>query len=304
MRSKPTDIRPALRKALGATRPPEKITQEAFEFDEGHLRRMVRLEADERPTPDDLFDYLEDLRYTDIQTSLFVYLLSVLLEAWRNDVLGIDTGNAGTIEHFYPILVQRDIFSEHLTPKQTGVVCDFMRRTILEEIDEQRGLEFRGKRARAYRWIGEVANYGVLLPDIELLWNEWWSLSTTGRAVAAIQYISCLLYPENENPVFAPWTASEGGGPPCLWACEGFVYDTSWLAPNVEFLRKTLNLETVRTLLERAVDLLAQEPEHSVATIVRGHFAACEATVAARCVTLPKLLALEQRSEPAFTWPE
>src|SRR5216684_7716999 len=58
-----------------------------------------------------------------------------------------------------------------------------------------------------------TSTVGVLLPDVDRLWGAWWSLNTFGRAIAAVQYISCLIYPENENPVFAPRTPNGGGGP-------------------------------------------------------------------------------------------
>ena len=187
MTAESLDVRSALRRSLGATRPPEAITQETFERDDLHLRRLVRLQYGERPSGDDLFSYTEDLRYTEIQTSLFVYLLPVCLELWRNDVRGIDTNCAGLVEHLYPILADRHVFDVHLTPKQTTVVSDFMKGVILEEIDGQRGLTFEGSRARPYRWIGELTTYGVLLPDRERLWTQWWALRTIGCAVAAIQ---------------------------------------------------------------------------------------------------------------------
>jgi len=77
---------------------------------------------------------MEDLRYTEIQTSLFVYLLPICLEMWRNDMRGVDTSCAGVVEHFYPVLADRHVFDVHLTPKQTAVVSDFMRRAILERL--------------------------------------------------------------------------------------------------------------------------------------------------------------------------
>jgi hypothetical protein len=297
------DVRTALRKTLGATRPPEKITQEPFEHNDGHLRRLVRLQAGERPDGNDLFDYMEDLRYTEIQTSLFVYLLPVCLEMWRNDMRGVDTSCAGVVEHFYPVLADRHVFDVHLTTKQTAVVSDFMRRTILEEIGEQRGMAFQGSGARPYRWVGELTTYGVLLPDVELLWTAWWSLGTIGRAVAAIQYISCLMYAENENPVFAPWTPNGGGGPPCLWEFEGHLYSHRWLEPNVAFLRKALSLESVRRILSLAVAELAGQPEHSVATLALEDFPLCEATVVARCTKLPQLLETTNEAGGVFEWP-
>lgn len=300
---KQIDARTALRKLLGATRPPEKITQEPFEHNDRHLRRLVRLQAGDQPDGNDLFDYMEDLRYTEIQTSLFVYLLPICLEMWRNDVRGADTSNAGVVEHFYPVLADRHVFDVHLTPKQTAVVSDFMRQTILEAIDDQRGLAFQGSGARPYRWVGELTTYGVLLPDIERLWTEWWSLGTTGRAVAAIQYISCLMYPEKENPVFAPWTPNGGGGPPCLWEFEGHLYAHRWLDSNVAFLRRALSVHIVGDALARAVRQLASEPERSIAALVQEDFPLCEATVTGRCSDLPQLLETNQETGRIFEWP-
>ena len=151
--------------------------------------------------------------------------------------------------------------------------------------------------------VGELTTYGVLLPDVELLWTAWWSLGTIGRAVAAIQYISCLMYAENENPVFAPWTPNGGGGPPCLWEFEGHLYSHRWLEPNVAFLRKALSLESVRRILSLAVAELAGQPEHSVATLALEDFPLCEATVVARCAKLPQLLETTNEAGGVFEWP-
>lgn len=302
MPDKRTDIRTALRKSLGATRPPDTLTQEAFEHDDRHLRRLLRLESGKQPEGNDLFAYMEDLRYTEIQTSLFVHFLPICLEVWRNDLRGADTSYAGVVEHFYPVLADRHVFDVHLTPKQTAIVSDFIKQVILEEIDEQRGLSFQGSRARPYRWVRELTTYGVLLPDLERLWKEWWALATIGRAVAAIQYISGLMYSENENPVFAPWTPNGGGGPPCLWEFEGHLYEHRWLEPNVSFLKKTLTVQSVHNLLTRAASHLAGEPEHHVAAQVQEDFPLCEDTVAGRCTELPRLLESPEGICRPLTW--
>lgn len=166
---------------------------------------------------------MENLNYTEIQSSLFVYLLPICLEMWRNDLRRIDMSCGGVVENFYPVLANRKVFELHLTPKQTAKVSEFMREVILEEIDDQRGLHFQGSRTRPYRWFREVATYGVILPDIERLWAPWWSIASVGRAIATVQYISCLMYSEHENPIFAPWTPNGGGGTPCLWEFEGHL---------------------------------------------------------------------------------
>ena len=139
-----------------------------------------------------------------------------------------------------------------------------MRQTILEEVDDQLGLDYQGSKARPYYWIGALTTYGVLLPDLNR--GHW---TPVGRALAAVQYISCLIYPENENPVFAPWTPNGGGGPPCLWGFEGHLYTHRWLEPNVTFLKGTLNVPGVTEVLRRAVDRLIGQSEHELAAGIR-----------------------------------
>lgn len=275
-------------------KPPEKIAQEAFEFDDGHLQRLARLRPGERAESEDFRKYAEDLLYTEIQSSLLVYVLPFCLEAWRDDLKG-NYGYGGFIEYFYPILANRRVFDEHLNPKQAAAVSDYMRQAILEEIDDQRGLAFQGSNAKPYRWIRAFTTYGVLRPDMHSLWTAWWSLETVGRAVAAVQYISCLMYAENENPVFAPWTANGGGGPPCLWQFEGHLYEHCWLAANTKFLRETLDVASVRQMLDRCVERLANQPEHSVAAGIQADFPLLTVTVEARCAELPRLLEATDR---------
>ncbi|MGD0403161.1 MAG: hypothetical protein ABSB66_08180 [Candidatus Acidiferrales bacterium] len=291
----------ALRRALGASKPPERITQEAFEGDNRHLRRLARLAPNERANASDLWTYTQDLRYTKIQGPLLAYLLPFCLEAWRDDLRGFD-GYGGFVEHLYPVLADRHVFDVHLTPKQTEAVSTFMRESILEEIDEQRGLAYQGMNARPYRWIRALTSYGVLLPDVQRIWTAWWSLDTIGRAIAAVQYISCLMYSENENPVFSPWTQDGGGGPPCLWGFEGHLYEHRWLEPNVTFLKGTLNATGVSEVLSRAVERLTGQPEHEVAARVLTDLPLCITTLESRCAELPLLLQTAQQSTSSLEW--
>jgi len=290
-----------LHRLLGATHPPEKVTQEAFEGNDRHLRRLARLRPGEQADGNDLWEYIHDLRNTDIQGPLFVYLLPFCLQAWRDDLRGIH-GYGGLIEHFYPVLADRQIFDLHLTPKQSAVVSEFLRQTILEEIDDQRGLAFQGSKTKPYGWIGALTTYGVLLPDVERLWTAWWLLDTIGRAVAAVQYISCLMYPENENPVFAPWTPDRGGGPPCLWGFEGHLYAHRWQETNVNFLKGLLTVQRVGDVLVQAVPRLVGQPEYEAAAAVQQDFPLCTGTLESRCAELPQLLETTQCSSTMLAW--
>jgi hypothetical protein len=281
---------------------PETITQEAYDFRDRHLRRLVRLAPGERAEAQDLWDYSQDLQYTDIQSGLLAYLLPFCLEAWRADLRGTHSGYGGFVEYFYPVLAKSEVFSKHLTPRQTAAVSDYIRESILDEIDDQRGLSFTGTKARPCRWFGALTTYGVLLPDIEQLWAAWWSLDTVGRAVATAQYVSCLMYSDIENPVFAAWTPDGGGGPPCLWEFAGHLYTNRWLETNVEFLRGTLTLERVTEVLVRAAGRLANNPEHDVAAEMVADLPLCADVIQARCQELPRLLETTQEPAKGFEW--
>lgn len=293
----------SLHRALHVTKPPEKITQEPFEFNDRHLRRLVRLRPGDRADSEDLWNYAQDLLYTNIQSTLLVYLLPFCLEAWRDDLKG-NYGYGGFVEYFYPVLANRRVFEEHLNQNQAEVVSAYLRQAILEEIDEQRGLKYQGARVKPYRWIRALTTYGVLRPDMASLWAAWWSIETVGRAVAAIQYISCLMYPENENPVFALWTPDKGGGPPCLWDFEGHLYQHCWLAPNIRYLQITLNVENVSNLLSRCCKRLVNEPEATDAAQVQADFPILVDTVEARCGELPRLLETNDPSNQPLQWPK
>jgi hypothetical protein len=291
----------SLHPALHATKPPEKITQEPFEGNDRHLRRLVRLKPGDRAESEDLWNYAKDLLYTNIQSSLLVYLLPFCLEAWRDDLNG-NYGYGGFVEYLYPVLANRKIFDEHLSPEQAVVVSEFMKQSILEEIDNQRGLAHKGSNARPYRWIRALTTYGVLRPDIASLWTAWWSLETIGRAVAAVQYISCLMYPENENPVFAPWTPNGGGGPPSLWDFEGHLYEHCWLPPNIQFLKETLSAPTASHALNRCVERLIGQPEIKVATQLESDLPILVETLSTRCLELPRLLEVSNRPNSHHQW--
>jgi hypothetical protein len=297
-----TDRLLALRRAFGRVAAPPKITQEAFEGNDRHLSRLVRLKSDERAEPDDLWKYTQDLLYTEIQGPLLAYVLPFCLEVWREDLRGIHNGYGGFVEQFYPVLANRHVFDAHLTQKQSAAVSEFMRQTILEEIDDQRGLSYQGTKPRPYRWVGALTTLGVLLPDVERLWTAWWSVNTVGRAISAVQYISCLMYSENENPVFTPWTPNGGGGPPCLWEFEGHLYTHRWLEPNVTFLKGVLNVPGLSEVLTRAVERLVDQPEHDVAALMKADVPLLIETLQARCAELPQLLETTQEPSRLLAW--
>ncbi len=292
-----------LRQALGAANPPNEITQEDFDGGRDHLYRLARLSADEEADGLDLCEYMNDLLYTEIQVPFFLYMLLFCLKEWSRNLRAGDLECAGFVDYFYPVLVKRGIFERHLKPTQGEAVLSFMRATILDEIDDQKGLYFRGYQSRPFRWIRTITTYGVIAPDIERIWTPLWSVETVGRAIAAVQYISCLMYAKDENPVFAPYSREEGGGPPCLWAFDGHLYENRWQQSNVDFLEDLLKPERVSKVLSQAVDRLADQPEHDAAAKILADLPSCSRTLVDRCAMLPLLLQTPGQTMDSFDWP-
>ena len=290
-------------RALRAPSSPAITQRPTDRDDRAHMHRLAQIEQVQRADPMDLSFYAQDVRYSEIQRDLLVHLLPVCLQAWHDDLRGLANDYEGFVADFYPLLADRSVFDTHLTPAQTTVVSAFMRQSILDEIDAQRGLFHSGLGRAVYRWIMAVTTYGVVRPDIAELWTAWWRVDTTGRAVAAVQYASALMYPDDANPIFAAWTRAEGGGPPSLWEFNGHLYSHRWQDANVAFLRQTLTVEAVTDLLERAATVLTGEPEHGAARKVLADVPARLGMLAARCGQLPTLLAQSAELNPVG-WPD
>lgn len=263
---------------------------------------MLALLPGQSGAPEDLCSYAHDLCYTDIDSPLLVHLLPTCLQAWHDALRGKRSDYGGFVEHFYTVLAHRHIFDTHLTPRQTTAVAHFMASSILEEIDAQRGLAYRGMHAHPYRWIRALTTYGVLLPDIERLWARWWSSETIGCAVSLVQYVSALVYDDDSNPLFAPWTRNDGGGPPCLWEFEGLLDSPRWLASNVTFLERTLTPSAVADALKHAVVRLTNTTEYEVAARLESDLRTRAVVFQRRCTELPSLLATRQLPGTLLTW--
>jgi hypothetical protein len=132
------------------------------------------------------------------------------------------------------------------------------------------------------------------------LWTAWWSSGSVGRAIAIVQYASCLLYGATDSPVFTAWTRIGGGGPPALWEFAGHLYTHRWQEPNVSFLREALTPQAVLEVLRRAAVQLDGQPEHTLAAQVVKDATAREAI--SRCAELPRILERTQDPGDRIEW--
>lgn len=112
------------------------------------------------------------------------------------------------------------------------------------------------------------------------------------------------MYPNGKNPVFAPYTREKGGGPPCLWEFDGYLFESRWQEPNVEFLEKLLRTtENVTNVLTEAVDCLNAHCELAIAHKVLSDVPQCSERLSERCNALPIILAAIGQLD-TYLWPD
>ncbi len=269
---------------------PSSITQEPFDHDPGHYKRLCMLQGD-HPNASDLVNYALDMKYMELQPDLLRYLTPLLLTAWRRDLFeGDAAGYGGFVENFWPALLRGAALKNVFAERERVVFTGYMRNSILDRMDVEDSLQFSGMGASPYRWVQSLVSYGVLFSDVETLWDEWWQTKTPGHAIAEFQYASSLLYEAEKNTVFAPWTRDKGGGAPALWDCGCHMFDVGWTEENLSFLRRTLSVGYFKEHLRNALDMLQAGPAQTIASRIMRDFRAQEALLALRIEELPKLL--------------
>jgi hypothetical protein len=300
----PADPIAAVRRAFGEPKPlaSEGVWQKPFDYDIAHLHRLAVLSPDAAAEPEDLVAYSLDFKYEQIQKDLFLHVLPFCLRAWHEDLTSPFGRYEAFVDEFYPALLRGGVFDGVLNQREAAAVGDFMREAILAQIDAQQTLSSKGSKAPVYAWFHALSTYGLLRPDIETLWSAWWSVGTVGRALAAAQYASCLIYDETANPVFDAWTREHGGGPPCLWHYRGHVLEERWRDPNLEMLERALTPDGVRDVLDRSVARLTGHPLHDKVASIRFRLDARTETLANRCADVRRFLATPNEAEYSFQW--
>jgi hypothetical protein len=300
----PADAIARVRRAFGDPAPlaAEGVWQKPFDYDTAHLHRLAVLAPDAPAAPEDLVAYALDFKYEQIQKDLFLHVLPFCLRAWHEDLTSPFGRYETFVDEFYPALLRGGVFDGVLNQREAAAVGDYMRDAILAQIDAQQTLSSKGSKAPVYAWFHALSTYGLLRPDMETLWSAWWSVGTVGRALAAAQYASCLIYDETANPVFDAWTREHGGGPPCLWHYRGHVLEERWRDPNLEMLERTLTPDGVRDVLDRSVARLTGHPLHDKVASIRFRLDARTETLANRCADVRRFLATPNEAEYSFQW--
>lgn len=198
-------------------------------------------------TADDFLGYLgycttggdDDLRF----------LFPPILRIWEGELY---QGESWFTQHFHAELCRTDFVERALSDRLRQAVIEFMIRALSGRLAAEQLLSVHGASA-SHDWFGYFASFGVFTTAIPSLWGRLWRSGEPGHAVALLQYLSCLLYDDDTNPIFAPWTCGEGGGAPELWGYDSVGSGDHWKEENRDFFSSALNSESIYQWLQLTV---------------------------------------------------
>ncbi|CAA6808989.1 MAG: Unknown protein [uncultured Sulfurovum sp.] len=238
---------------------PKVIKEKQFDGFDKELKQIAKTHWKD-VTEEDLWYYLHDLAYVDLQPELFNYLFPICLNFWYNSLMRNDSADRGDTEFHYS-LYRGKILETMVTDKQKKEIYDYFYDGFLERIEKERGFEYIGTNTPAYSWMYRFNSLGYIAPIIEKIWLSWWEINTPGKAVSAIMYASGLIYVKGENPIFEQLTPRKGGGGPYLTESDADIYDTGWLQENINFLNQMLSVKYIQEKVQLAANQLSNEPE-------------------------------------------
>lgn len=277
-----------VRAIFGSPAPPHYVWEQQFDDFDKELRKLAVMPY-HKIDFSDLWYYYHDLAYVELQPELFNYLFPACLMDWHETLMSNQACSHGDSE-FHFGLVNGDVLNKMLTDRQRTEVAKFFRDSFLKRLDVENELWMSGMEASAYGWLERFNSLGIIMPVISDVWDAWWRLESTGRAISAVQYLSGVMYFDGENPIFDTWTPELGGGGPYLWTNDSFVYSKGWLPENVDFLAGVLNFAFVASHLQQATTKLAGHAAHAIAEKILSDLPNRRELVESRTAELPKLL--------------
>jgi hypothetical protein len=190
-----------------------------FCVDEAGIRALMDADP-ERLGVDELGAYARNFLGTIGGPHDAAFLMPAMLRAWRAEL----AGESGYVEALHGSLIRAywrsttrgaacDAFELLLTPGERTAALDFMREALLDRLGSETSLDIRGN-GPTHVVHAHVYQHAAIAADHAALFERWWAFEQPGHAIAAVQYASALAFTPASNPVFAPWTKTEGGGAP------------------------------------------------------------------------------------------
>ena len=243
-------------------RMPTSVSEKQFDGFDRELRKIAKTEWKEL-NEEDLWFYLHDLAYVELQSDLFDYLFPVCLNFWYQSLMRSESAERGDAEFHYS-LYRGNLLNKMTTKEQTQEIYSYFIDGFLDRIEAERGFKYSGSSTPAYSWIARFNSLGYISPIIDQICDLWWTLDQPGKAVSAVMYASGLVYLRGDNPIFGDWTCNKGGGGPYLTESDAHIFDIGWLPENIEFLKEKLSVEYIQNKLHKAASMLSSEPEAEI----------------------------------------
>src|SRR5258708_5497542 len=180
------------RAIFGYPSPPSQVTEYQFDGFDSELYKLAQTPWD-KIRDEDLWYYLHDLAYVELQPDLFAYLFPVCLNFWYQTLMRNRDCAVGDAEFHYGLL-RGQVLEKMLAPTQQQKVFTFFHDGFLDRVDQERGLIEVDSKWLPHAWLQRFNSLGLVVPIIEQIWESWWSLSSRGQAVSALIYLSNLMY--------------------------------------------------------------------------------------------------------------
>ncbi|EBB8133168.1 hypothetical protein EB259_22570 [Salmonella enterica] len=249
----PENLRERCRHIFGDEPPVRHVWEPEFDYADAELQALAA--TDWRQITDWHLSvyYVLNLVYNEpMQPELFRYLFPLCLACWRETLL---TNGYG--DHFEESLLRAlrrpYLWQEMMDAAQRQQVRAFLIDTMQARMDNERGF------SSPLSWLDTFNALAGVAPLIRLLWNQWWSLDTPGKAVCALQYAAHLIYPVEVNPLWPQgwrqWQLPLGTKEP-------------WSENNLAFLTRQLTPEIILVGVRKAAEILRDEPESAMATSI------------------------------------
>jgi hypothetical protein len=263
------------RRIFNYPEPPGEVWEKQFDYNDEELRRLAATQWDQINF-DDLWYYYHDLAYVELQPEVFSYLFPVCLMDWHTSLLNNESCSHGDSE-FHRGLWHGQVLQKMATADQQLEIRAFFRDGFLDRLD----MEAYPARVESARipcvWLARFNSLATILPCVEMIWKAWWSLETSGQAIAALKYCAGLAYFDDENPYlgYAVEKARElgrrlgtGGAGRIYWVSDAMIHDVGWLPENLSFLRSALTTPFLKERAVVAAERLVGHPDYELAADV------------------------------------
>ena len=230
--------------------PPAGVSEKQFDGFDDELKKLAGTEWREI-REEDLWYYVSDLAFVELQQDLFDYLFPICLDFWAKTLMEDRVAPGGAVE-FHDSILQGDVLEKMIAPARRQLVYDFFHDGLIERISRQAGFKETWSRLRqpSCYWVYRFNSMGYVAPIIGRVWDTWWNMDHPGKARAALLYGSALIWEKLD---------------PCLTECDAEIYHRAWLPENVDALSKRLTPHLFQNGLQRAADALKNTPEYEIA---------------------------------------